>query len=622
MNRASIVLDGSILLQLGLLALLFLVIAVLYALRYRERERDPLPMANSEARLKLSLSASGDELWTADLDSGKLQRENPIAGLRMNEVGYGETLAAVTRAVHPDDLGAFNEALDLHLKGQREMFEVVFRSRESGEAESWRWLQVHARVVSRDADGRAQQLSGIAGDVSLIKQAQLAEVRLNDELKQRIEELQRAQAAVRAGDEKLLLALWGSDSEYWETDIQHRCIERLSPLKHLATPDHAGSMAIADFHRYVHPQDLPGLIGAAFAHIKGESEDFDMIYRARRRDGRWAWLRSRGRVSQHDVHGRAERMLGITFDVSTIKQHETELMTLNEDLEQRVATRTSELSDSNIQLTRTLEALTRTQSELVQQEKLAALGGLVAGIAHEINTPLGIGVTAASHLYEQSMRLQKQLDEGAPTRSSLLSYIDNAMQSSQLVLTNLQRASALVRSFKQVAVDQTSEQRRVIDLKTCLEDILLSLRPSLRGSPHQILLDCPAQISWDTYPGALYQCVVNLLMNALQHAFEGRTQGTVRIGARQLGESVRIEVADNGNGMPDEVRGRIFEPFYTTRRGQGGSGLGLHIVFSVVTQVLGGSVECSSAPGEGACFVLLLPMTVARSATPGAPATP
>jgi signal transduction histidine kinase len=312
-------------------------------------------------------------------------------------------------------------------------------------------------------------------------------------------------------------------------------------------------------------------------------------------------------------------MLGITFDVSKIKLHETELLKLNAELEQRVEHRTRELSESNERLSGALEELTRAQRELVQQEKLAALGGLVAGIAHEINTPLGIGVTAASHLHETSLRMRAQLDGSPITRSALHGFIDSAVQSSTLVLSNLHRASALVRSFKQVAVDQASEQRRVIDLRSYLEDILLSLKPSLRKAPQQVLLECPAGISWDTYPGALYQCVVNLVMNALQHAFvDTSAGGQVSITVRPEGEWIRIEVADNGNGIDAAVRKRIFEPFFTTRRGQGGSGLGLHIVFNLATQVLGGSIECDSAPASGARFVLRLPLQAGTGANPAA----
>lgn len=591
----------------GLLAMLLLSTALLYWRRRHEREHARQRLADSEARLQLSLWASGDELWTADLELGSLHRENPIAGLRMNAEGSGNTLAAAIRAVHPDDLGHFNEALDLHLRGERDMFEAVFRSREDTGQESWRWLQVRGRVVQHHADGRPARLCGICGDVSLIKHGELAEIRLNGELKQRIEELEHAHAALRMGDEKLRLALWGSDSEYWEADAQNWTISRLSPLKHLLSPGDTEHLPITEFHRFVHPQDLPLLTRTALAHIKAETEDFDMLYRARRRDGRWAWLRSRGRVSQREPGGRALRMIGITFDVTRIKHHEIQLLKLNGELEQRVLSRTRELRETNTRLSNALVELTRTQSELVQQEKLAALGGLVAGIAHEINTPLGIGVTAASHLQLQSSRLRNGLEQGQTTRTELASYVDTALQSSELILVNLKRASELVRSFKQVAVDQASEQRRVIDVRAYLEDILLSLQPTLRKSRQQVVLDCPPQLSWDTYPGALYQCVVNLLMNALQHAFEGRTDGQVRISVSALPQDLRIEVADDGNGMNEEVCRRIFEPFFTTRRGQGGSGLGLHIVFNLVTQVLAGSVECHSKPGKGARFVLLLP---------------
>lgn len=576
------------------------------AWRWRRRAREHQRLsAQGDAQLKLSLWASGDELWSVDLDSGALTRQNQIPDLRVNQEASAQTLDGYLPFVHPEDVTPFRAALRSYVEGKSEMLEVVYRS--PARDGSWRWLQSRGRVVERHPDGHPRRISGITSDVSLIKDGEAVVRMLNTELTAHVAELEAAQAAVRAGDEKLLLALWGSDSEYWEADLVSQTVRRFAPLKHLHRTVDAEAVEIHSFHRFVHPDDLETVLDAAVAHLKQLTESFDVIFRARRSDGRWAWLRTRGRVSQRGADGRAMRMIGITFDVTRIKRSEEDLRELNEQLEARVAIRTAELAQSNVQLSGALEELRRTQGQLVEQEKLAALGGLVAGIAHEINTPLGIGVTAASHLHEQAQKLKLAMSGGALKRSMLDEFADTAVQSSELVLVNLNRASALVRSFKQVAVDQASDERRVIDLKAYLQEILLSLQPTLKKVPHQIRLECAEAIGWDTCPGALYQVLVNLLMNALLHAWPDARTGTFRIVGRRAGPRVLLEFADDGCGMSEEVRRRAFDPFFTTRRGQGGSGLGLHIVYNLVTQRLRGSIEVQSSPDAGTRFLLDLP---------------
>lgn len=578
----------------------------LLAFRYRRRMLQHLQhVEQGEARLKLSLWASGDELWTIQLDSGALVRENRIPDLKVNDEAQAQTLKAYLPFVHPEDLGPFRMALHDYVGGRSDMLDVVYRS--SATDGSWRWLQSRGRVVERHPDGHPLRISGVTSDVSQIKEGEALVRTLNAELTAHIAGLESAQAAVRAGDEKLLLALWGSDSEYWEADLVTQTVKRFAPLKHLHRNVEEDAVAIHSFHRFVHPDDLEQVLDTAVAHLKQQRDNFDVIYRARRSDGRWAWLRSRGRVSQRSPQGRAISMIGITFDVTRLKRSEEQLRELNEQLEARVAARTAELAQTNAQLSGTLDELQRTQGQLVEQEKLAALGGLVAGIAHEINTPLGIGVTAASHLHEQARRLKLAMTEGALKRSTLDAFTETAVQSSELVLVNLNRASALVRSFKQVAVDQASDERRIIDLKAYLEEVLLSLKPTLKQVRHQVLLECADAIGWDTCPGALYQIVVNLLMNALLHAWPETQVGTFRIAGGRNGPRIRLTFSDDGRGMSPEVRRRAFDPFFTTRRGQGGSGLGLHIVYNLVTQRLRGSIEVTCPAAGGTVFTLDLP---------------
>lgn len=261
-----------------------------------------------------------------------------------------------------------------------------------------------------------------------------------------------------------------------------------------------------------------------------------------------------------------------------------------------------------------IEELRRTQAELIENEKMASLGRLVAGVAHEINTPLGIGVTAASHLEATFGSIERMLGSPSP---ELRAALAGARRCVELVMSNLAKAGQLVKSFKQVAVDQANEVRRRIVVRRYLEEILASLHPRLKSTPHRVELDCPNDIEFDTFPGALYQIAANLILNALIHAFDDDHPGRVRISVIAADDAIEFVFADDGKGMSDEIRRRAFEPFFTTRRGSGGTGLGLHLVYNLVTQVLRGTIVCTSAPGHGTQFKIRVPLTTSASGTPG-----
>ncbi|MGQ9366652.1 ATP-binding protein [Azospirillum sp. ST 5-10] len=249
-----------------------------------------------------------------------------------------------------------------------------------------------------------------------------------------------------------------------------------------------------------------------------------------------------------------------------------------------------------------------TQASLVQAEKMASLAVLVAGVAHEINTPVGIAYGCATHLSGRTGGLAAALEAQTLTRSDLAAYAAAATEAARLIEQNLGRAAALIRSFKQVAVDRTSEERRRFDLTAYLREVVVSLGPHLKPGGHAIAVTGPEGLAMDSYPGALAQVVANLAMNALAHAYDGRRGGrmTLSAGMPRDGE-VEIRFADDGAGIPADVLPRIFEPFFTTRRGSGGSGLGLHIVFNLVTQTLSGRIAVDSTPGGGATFTVRLP---------------
>lgn len=269
-----------------------------------------------------------------------------------------------------------------------------------------------------------------------------------------------------------------------------------------------------------------------------------------------------------------------------------------------------ELLVAKQQAEQALQNLKLAQDELLRSEKLAALGSLVAGVAHEINTPLGNTLTAATHLADEGQRFRNQLASGGLRRSDLERFLATEHDITALMLSNMERAVALVQSFKQVAVDQTSDDRRQFDLRTYIDEVVLSLGPRLKGQPHQIQVDCPADIAIDGYPGALFQVLSNLVMNALLHAFTADTPGqmSIHVTAPATPDGlITLVFQDNGCGMPPAVRKRVFDPFFTTRRGAGGSGLGLHIVYNLVTVTMAGQIQVHSTPGEGTRFEIRFP---------------
>ena len=251
--------------------------------------------------------------------------------------------------------------------------------------------------------------------------------------------------------------------------------------------------------------------------------------------------------------------------------------------------------------------LQATQESLVQSEKLAGLGGLVAGVAHEINTPISIVVTGASVLDVATNQLRQSMSEGAIRKSDIASYLETAGESVRLILTNSERAAHLIQSFKQVAVDQTSDQRRHFRLKQYLRELTTSLQPSLRKAQTSVQVHCDDAVEMDSYPGLLAQVLTNLTMNATTHAFEPGQDGHIDINVQCNADTVSLAFMDDGRGIPAENMGKIFDPFFTTRRGQGGTGLGLHIVFNIVTKQLGGTIAAHNNALKGVCFQLSFP---------------
>ena len=262
-----------------------------------------------------------------------------------------------------------------------------------------------------------------------------------------------------------------------------------------------------------------------------------------------------------------------------------------------------------------LSELQRTQAELIQSEKLASLGQLVAGVAHEINTPVGIALTTATTLGEEVRSFGETAASGQVSRTRFMHFVERMREGSQLLFANLTRAAELVHSFKQVAADQVSSERRSFEVAKWVQELLTSLRPVLRKGAYEIAVDCDPKLVADTYPGALAQVLTNMLMNAMVHAYPNEPGGRMTLNIRKLGrDSMVLTFADDGVGMTPEVLSKVFDPFFTTARSRGNTGLGLHIAYNLVTSVLQGRIEVASEPGKGTRFTITLPIRVGDTA--------
>lgn len=254
--------------------------------------------------------------------------------------------------------------------------------------------------------------------------------------------------------------------------------------------------------------------------------------------------------------------------------------------------------------------LRNTQKQLVEAEKMASLGSLVAGVAHEINTPLGISVTAASTLSTVTEELKTHYESGQFRRSQFEFYLATATKGSQLILGSLQRVDQLMQSFKQLAVDQLTLERRTFRLRAYLEEIIRGVEPMLRAGHHSIALAVSSEIEIYSYPGALAQVIINLITNSVTHGYADQTNGHLYLSAQQEGNRIQLVYRDEGSGISQEHLGKIYEPFFTTARDRGGTGLGLHVVYNLVRQRLGGTIHHASEIGHGVTFYLDLPLSV------------
>ncbi len=319
--------------------------------------------------------------------------------------------------------------------------------------------------------------------------------------------------------------------------------------------------------------------------------------------------------------------VGIGINIAKRKEMEKELKELNQNLELQVKERTQELLSANEELSKANEELrklnqemalmndelvkknekiTKMQNFLIESEKMAALGGLVAGVAHEVNTPIGVGITAATHMIDVIEEVNRGLENKKINVENVGSYFDEMKEAAHIIDKNLGRAGKLIQSFKKLSVDQSSEPRRVFKVGQYLDEIIISLSPTLKKSQVTMEVACDDTISIDGYPGAFSQVITNLVMNSLSHGFEERDKGKIKIDIEAVEGGLQLTYSDDGKGMEDDVLQKIFDPFFTTKRAKGGTGLGLSMVYSIITQQFSGTIACSSNPDSGTVFEIFL----------------
>ena len=301
----------------------------------------------------------------------------------------------------------------------------------------------------------------------------------------------------------------------------------------------------------------------------------------------------------------------IEQQISKLQQAEQENRQLTQSLEQKIEQRTDALKTSNQELLNTLATLHQYQNQIVETEKMASLGQMVAGVAHEVNTPIGLGVTASTLLQDKLADIQKAFDEKKLTSSQLAKFLSESKENLGIIYRNMERAASLISSFKRVAVDQSNENRRQFNMLQLINEVLLSLRPNLKKTQHQVIVLCPPDLEIDSKPGPINQILINLIMNSLIHAFEHTEQGEMKIEVEVNKNNCRLVYSDNGSGVPESIKKRIFDPFVTTKRGEGGSGLGLHLVYNLVTQALNGKIQLDSTLGLGIRIQIDFPVIIA-----------
>lgn len=583
----------------------------LSALRRKQQE---LQLAEEDlksmnARYESVLRAANTYAIIAVDETGLIQVFNEGAE-QMLGYSAGEVVGRQTVIVLHDPDEVAERAAELGVEPGFEVFVAAARQNYT-EKRRWTFLTKDRQRVpvqlavsaQRDANGSITGFLGIANDIS-------ARLKAENELKE-----QRKFNDAVLNSVPGLLYLYDSNGQLVRWNRQH---EEMTGY----TKTELSRMTLRDWYRddeanYLH-------IAAAVQRCMTDgfaNEEADL----QTKDGRRLPLYFT--AVKLEIDGKTY-FTGIGIDITSRKQAEAALLAANNELERRVEERAQELTNANKELSSVNaellaandelldlnEQLLQTRENLIRSEKMALLARLVAGMAHEINTPVGLCVTLASHLNQVNENFATAYQNDAMKRCDLEEYMTEIQQIGTMLQFNSERAAKLVSNFKQVSADQASETRRQFEVRSYVDDLLLSLTSKLKNSGHKLIVTVPEKLTMDGYPGAFAQILTNLLLNSLTHAYVPGQTGTLEIQIAEQGDQLQLIYRDDGQGMEADILGKIYEPFFTTRRNQGGTGLGLSIVYNLVTQLYGGTIHCQSESGQGTCFTILLPLQVRQSA--------
>lgn len=394
---------------------------------------------------------------------------------------------------------------------------------------------------------------------------------------------------------RLKLALWASGDELWNVDLFKGQVLRQNNLKYLAR-SHLDSWLITGVEdSYIYPEDRDK-VQQEFAAC---DENFEVTYRAKTKAGEWIWLQERGKVTAKNQQGEPLRISGTTKNIDRLKTTEAQLLSLNQELEHRVERRTQELQQSN-------EYLQSTQAQLVESEKMASLGTVVVGVSHELNTPLGIAVTALSNLKHQVGNLVALMEAGKLSKNAFNQFIENANSSTDLAYSSMTKSVSIIQSFRKISVDQANCHLNTNVLKELIEFSVSNAQSDSQNTDHIVEIHCPPELEITTYSDVVISTLKQLFNNARDHGFSADEAINIKITATDQKEGTCIVFEDNGKGMTEEELAKIFDPFYTTDRGAY-IGLGMFVVYNQVNHLLKGSIRCESVPGKGTWFTLFLP---------------